>query len=98
MTQTEPGTKPKSRNGRGGAERPPQPETTRAWLATAASHKLKWTLHHYKETRPVVIRGQRYWEHIFKCYSSGAERRWGIEDREILTKSELDDIVRREGN
>ena len=74
----------------------PRPETTRAYLITAGSHRPVFTLHHYVETRPTRLRGGgKAWEHIFKCFKTNAVRRWGIEERKHET---VDEIVAREGN
>jgi len=56
----------------------PKPSTTRAWLVSAGIHKPGWTVHHYFETRVLDVSsdGTDY-EFIFKCFKTGASRRWG---------------------
>lgn len=77
----------------------PQPATTRAYLVPADSTKKVATVHHYYETRlipdsvdaegnPVVE-----YEFVFRCFSTGAERRWGTycPDQPAAGARELED-------
>lgn len=61
----------------------PQPETKRAFLVPAGEARRVATVHHYYETRliegAVDMHGRPVteYEFIFRCFQSGAERRWG---------------------
>lgn len=68
-------------------QKPPKPETTRAWLMSAGIPEKTYTTHHWYETRLVSVkvlkptgeyRNEQAWEHVFKCFKTGAERRWGL--------------------
>lgn len=76
--------------------KPPKPETKVAQLISAGHPSPTFTTHHYYETRPIVLPGPRSdkdnglaWEHVFKCFETGAERRWGIEHRDAVAEPEV---------
>lgn len=58
----------------------PKPETLRAILVSAGYRKPTTTVHHYYETRPLPpdADGRVGFEFIFRCFRSGADRRWGV--------------------
>jgi hypothetical protein len=71
--------------------KPPKPETTQAFLVSAGYPTPRGTSHHHYETRPTTIVvpqldgtliEEPVWEHVFKCFETGVERRWGIQARE----------------
>ena len=61
--------------------KPPKPETTRAYLISAGIAKPTATVHHHYATELVTLPGPLYgqgWAHVFKCFVTGALRRWGL--------------------
>ncbi len=56
----------------------PKP-TNRAYLISAGFIKPTPTVHHFLKTQSVTVDGQVCREHIFRCFKTGAERRWGLE-------------------
>lgn len=65
--------------------KPPKPETTRAVLVSAGLPRPTATVHHYYATRLVRFPGipgltpdTQAWEYVFRCFRTGAERRWGL--------------------
>lgn len=73
----------------------PKPETRRALLISAGVLRPTTTVHHYYETRACVLPGPgggNAYEHIFKCFKTGAERRWGT------VRSFDDELLESEGN
>lgn len=62
----------------------PAPTQKRVVLRSAGFEKLRFTIHHYSETRLTVApdgKGQPSpaYEHVFKCFETGVERRYGLE-------------------
>ena len=77
----------------------PMPKVTRAILMSAGCPHPTPTVHHYVATNPTTLPdGQPVFEHIFQCFKTGARRRWGYEDRVVLTEIELKVDIEREGN
>lgn len=72
--------------------KPPKPQTTALLLPSTGKGKLGHiTRHVYVATRPCEVevrsgagqppRVEPAWEHIFRCVSTGATRRYGCDDR-----------------
>lgn len=70
--------------------KPPKPETLRAVLPSFGyppGGRPRWTEHHFVEAREALVGGPNpdAWEFVFECEETGAERRWGIVDRSVVT-------------
>lgn len=64
----------------------PKPETKSAVLFCDAIRRPTW--HKYVVTAASeTLGGERGWEHVFECVETGAQRRWGFEDRKGKVES-----------
>lgn len=78
---------------------PPEPIRKRVMLVSDGyKTQKKFTAHHYVGTKPVAIQGAPYWSFEFKCFETGAVRRYGLADRIELSGQELVEDIEREGN
>jgi hypothetical protein len=64
--------------------KPPIPETKSPRLPSAGYRDERYTQHVYLETRPTMLPGPAgaAWEFVFVCQETGAERRWGVCERD----------------
>ena len=80
----------------------PKPETRRAFLISAGYPRPTPTVHHFYEARRVTLPGTRgvAWEFIYRCFKTGAERRWGTANALEIVGADFvqDDSDSEEGN
>lgn len=75
------------------SRKPPKPEVTEALLPSFGYGPgvPRITKHKYVRTMECNLPSPdgEAWEHIFSCQETGAERRWGTEDREPIPEELL---------
>jgi hypothetical protein len=77
----------------------PSPKTPRALLISAGCPTPTPTVHYFVETRTCTLNdGTPAFEFIYECFKTGARRRWGYQERTLLTDVELEEEIEQEGN